>query len=569
MIHSEMHATRTEVVAERGVVLGGHRLEAEAGVRMLQAGGNAVDAVVSAAFTGFVVQPASCGLGGYGHLALFLAERGEFVTIDHYVRAPRRARADMFEPDPSQPETYYSWPRVLGAKNEWGYLAAAVPGAVSGLCAAHERFGRLRLAQVVEPAIEAADAGVPVTWDLVLAVAGRFGAIRTMPRAAAWLLRNGNPPAMPAVQGEGDRLDTSDLARTLRRIAAEGAAGFYSGPVAAAIAREFADHGGILTADDLASYRPKILREQPARYRAYAHVTANDQVGTETLNILERFPLARYGPDSVEFRHLVAEALGHAFVDNMVHYGDPDAVRSPVNGLASRAFAAERAAAIRLDRAAPRPISAGNPWPHETSKDAPEVLPASPSVGGVCGTSQMAAADGEGNLATLITSLTGAFGSLVLVPGTGVLLNNAMQNFDPRPQQANCIAPGKMPIFAAPSLVVARDGRAVFGACGSGGYRIIDGVVHSMLHALDFGMGVQAAVDAPRVHCQGRETCVDARIPEDVRAALASLGHHVVAQRETPGLPYFGRVNAIFIDPRTGLRHAGSGPAWGTAAAGY
>ena len=172
-------------------------------------------------------------------------------------------------------------------------------------------------------------------------------------------------------------------------------------------------------------------------------------------------------------------------------------------------------------------------------------------------------------MAILITSLTSGFGSLVLVPGTGVLLNNAMQNFDPRPEQSNCIAPGKMPIFAAPSLVAARDGRAIFGACGSGGYRIETAVLHTMAHSLDCGMTLQAAVDGPRVHCQGDETYVDARIPIAVRERLAELGHRVVVQEEVPGTPYFGRVNAIRVDPRTGLRHAGTGPAWQTAAAGF
>src|SRR5579883_3164642 len=168
MIRSQMVASRTEVIAERGVVAGGHMQEVEAGVRMLQEGGNAVDAVVAAAFTGFVVEPDSCGVGGYGRMAIFLADRREFVTIDHYVRAPRRARPDMFEIDPAQPGMYYGWPRVVGRRNEWGYLAPAVPGAVAGLCAAHERYGKLPLALVLEPAIEAAEAGVPVTWDLAL-----------------------------------------------------------------------------------------------------------------------------------------------------------------------------------------------------------------------------------------------------------------------------------------------------------------------------------------------------------------------------------------------------------------
>ncbi len=569
MMRSHMIASRSEVVGEHGVVVGGHMREAEAGLQMLQQGGNAVDAVVAAAFTGFVVEPSSCGIGGYGHLALFLAERGEFVTIDHYVRAPQLSRPDMFEVDRSEAPMYYGWPHVADRRNEWGYLAAATPGAVAGLCAAHERFGRLPLAQVLEPAVEAAEAGVPVTWDLALHIAERLEAIRSLPHTAALLLRGGDPPRVAGTFQAGDRLDTSDLARTLRRIAQQGAAGFYTGPVAEAIEREFAAHGGLLRASDLAAYQPKILREKPGCYRDYAYVTANDQVGYEALNILDHFDLAACGPDSVEFRHLMAEALGHAFIDNMTHYGDPEFTRSPVQGLASRAFAAARAAAIRRDRAAPRPIVPGNPWPYDAGDATPEAEARTPSVGGFGGTSQMAAADREGNLATLITSLTSGFGSLVLVPETGIFLNNAMQNFDPRPDQANCIAPGKMPIFAVPSIAATRDGRAIFGACGSGGYRITSGVLHALVHALDFGMGLQAAVDAPRVHCQGGETYVDDRIPPAIQQALQALGHQVVPQREEPGTTPFGRVNAIHVDPATGLLHAASGPAWSTAAAGY
>ena len=171
-------------------------------------------------------------------------------------------------------------------------------------------------------------------------------------------------------------------------------------------------------------------------------------------------------------------------------------------------------------------------------------------------------------MASLITSLSNAFGSLVLVPGTGVLLNDGMQNFDPRPGRANSIAPGKMPIFGVPAIVAAKDGDAVFAAAGSGGYRITTGVLHTMVHAVDFGLGLQAAVDAPRVHCQGDETFVDTRIPPDVRVRLAELGHEVVPQEEVPGTFFFGRVSAVRRDPVTGLLHAASGPAWHTAAAG-
>lgn len=566
MLRSELVATRTEVVAERGVVAGGHMAEAEAGVRVLAQGGNAIDAVVAAAFTGFVVEPSSCGLGGYGRLAIFLGDRREFVTIDHYVRAPGLAHAEMFPVDPAPPETYYGWPRVVDRRNEWGFLAPAVPGAVAGLCAAHELFGALPLAVVLEPAIEAADAGIPVGWDLALAIVDRLDAIRALPHAAALLLRNGDPPRASG-WNEGDRLDCAELATTLRRIAAHGAAGFYAGPVADAIEREVTGHGGILTAADLAAYRPKIVRERPASFGGCDYVTANDQVGYEALNVLDRFDLAAYGPDSTEFRHLMAEALGVAFTDNMVYYGDPEFERSPVAGLASREFAAARAAGLRLDRVLPRPMTAADPWPYDTSGSVPGMTPA-PSAAALGGTSQMAAADRAGNMATLITSLTSSFGSLVLVPGTGVFLNNGMQNFDPRPDRANRIAPGKMPIFAVPSIVAASGGPAVFGACGSGGYRITTGVLHPMMNTLRFGMGLQAAIDAPRVHCQGNETFVDARIPSVVQDQLRDLGHIVVPQRDGPHQNHFGRVAAVQIDPVTGLLHAGSGPAWNSAAAG-
>ncbi|MBI1778043.1 MAG: gamma-glutamyltransferase [Proteobacteria bacterium] len=569
MIKSQMVQSRTEVVAENGVVTGGHPLEAEAGIAMLKAGGNAIDAVVAAAFTGFVVEPSSCGLGGYGHLSVFLAERGEFLTFDHYVRAPAAARPDMFAIDRAKPLKYYGFPYTHGMKAEHGHLAPAVPGAVAGLCAAHEMLGRLPLAKVLGPAIEAADAGVPMTWNLLLIIADKLAEIRSLPHLAAWLLRDGKPPKIAGQLGGGDRLDCRDLARTLKTIAAEGAKGFHTGAIAEAIERECRAHGGILSAADLASYRVRILREKPQRYRGNPYITAFDQVGYEALNILDQFDLAGLGRDSAAFRHLMAEALAHAYVDSMTHYGDPEHTRSPVNGLASQAFAKDRAAVLSLDAARPRPVAAADPWPYEDGSQRPDSLAPGPAMAKLAGTSQMAAADRDGNLVSLITSLTSGFGSMVLVPETGVLLNNSMQNFDPRPDRANSIEPGKMPIFAVPTLVMAEDGQARFAACGSGGYRITTAVLHSLVHVLDYRMGVQAAIDAPRVHCQGGETYVDGRIPDQVRERLAAMGHKVVVQHDDPGLNAFGRVNAIAIDPKTRRMHAGTGPAWGTAAAGY
>jgi gamma-glutamyltranspeptidase/glutathione hydrolase len=359
------------------------------------------------------------------------------------------------------------------------------------------------------------------------------------------------------------------LARSLRLIAQNGAAGFYSGPIAEAIEQLFQANGGILTAADLANYRPKIMRERPARYRDLDYATAYDQVTYEALNILNNFNLADYGPDSVEYRHLVAEALGCAFTDNMTHFGDPDFVKSPVNGLASRAFGDSRAQGIRLDRAIPRPMIAADPWPFESEGSAPEMLPAGPTLGAMHGTSQMAAADRYGNLIACCTSVGNSFGSLVAVPGTGIFLNNCMRNYDPRPGYPNAFQPGKMPIFGVPVMTMARNGRAIWGGCGSGGYKITTGVMHAMMNKIDFGMGVQEAIDGLRVHCQGHETQVDARLPHEVQQGLAALGHIVEPQPANPYSMHFGRVNAIYIDPASGAMHAGTGTPWHSAAAGY
>jgi gamma-glutamyltranspeptidase / glutathione hydrolase len=562
----------TEVDGERGIVSCGHLQAAEAGVRAFEEGGNAVDAVVAAAFTAHVVEPANCGLGGYGHMALFLADTRQLVSVDHYVRAPAAARPDMFEIDPSEPTTYYGWPRTVGRQNESGAISVAVPGAVSGLCAAHERWGKLPIEQVLEPAVEAAEAGVRIPWDLVLAIVGRLEEIEAQPNAAALLLRDGRPPGLRddggLPHGPSERIDTSRLAKTLREVARHGAAGFYSGWVAESIEREVKAGGGILTLDDLASYQPKITVEPGAWYRGLRYSTASDAVGYEALNILSCFDLAAQGSEGSEYRHLMAEAIGHAFVDNMHHYADPDFGPSPVNGLASPEFAAERAASIRLDRAAPRPIPPGDPWPYERDLRDGKALAAQPSASGRAGTSHVVAADTEGNVAALITSLTSGFGSAVFVPDGGFFLNNAMRNFDPRPDRANCIAPGKMPIFAVPAIAAERDGVGVFGASGSGGYRITSGVLHAFVNHVDFGMPVQQAVDSPRVHCQGEETFVDSRIPLAVRERLRELGHVVVEQDETPAPINFSRVGAVARDQATGQLSAGSSPSWNTAGAG-
>lgn len=570
MITSTPLFTHSLVEVERGVVAGGHRLAAEAGVRVMQAGGNAIDALVAAAFTSFVVEPASCGIGGYGHISIYLAGGERFVSIDAYGRAPLRASAAMFEAEESTGPTYYGHPFSKGNKAMTGPLAIAVPGAVAGFCEAHAAFGRLPLPRVLEPAIEAAEAGTGFTFSDGLSIAARLAAgDRIEGESARMLLPGGRAPVTQFGAPAGERLDTSALARTLQAIAKDGAAAFYSGAIAKALGQAIASLGGILGEQDLAAYRTRKLAEQPLAYRGLSYISCFDQVAYEALNILDGFDLARFGEDSAEARHLIAEALAIAFADSMRHYGDPDFVKSPVKGLASRAFADLRRKLIDPDRALPRPVEAGDPWAFEAEGPGFEVMTDARSLARRDGTSQVATADAEGNMASVCMSLGSSFGSLVYVPEVGCFMNNAMQNYDPRPGLPNSIAPGKMPIFAAPAIVAAQGGRGRLAASGSGGYRIETGVLHAMMNVVDHGMGVQAAVDHPRVHCQGGPTSVDVRVPGEVIERLRSAGHEVIVEAEAPGRWPFGRVCAVTWDEKRKVLSGGAGPSWQTSVAGW
>ena len=475
----------------------------------------AIDAVVAGAFAAFVAEPNNASVGGYGHLSAFVAapdgggsDGGHFFSVDHGPRAPAAASSDMFKVL-EQPLDGHDWPSVAGDRNSVGGSAVAVPGAVPGLWAAHQRSGRLPWAQLLEPAIELAEIGLEVTWVVQIEIANRFDEIAARPALAAILLPDGRIPRSRTADGPGERLQQTALAHTLRAIAADGPAALHRGHTAEAIARAVAADGGIVTADDLTRYVPVTVDETPAVYRDLQYVTCRDTVGYEALGILAHFDLAGAGPGSAASLHLLAEAMGHAFADGATYADDPELAAEPIAELGQAPFAAIRAAAIRGDYAAPRPIIATAPWL------APGHATRAQSAGGVHGTTQVVAADRDGNLAALITTIGADFGSLVAVPETGVILNNSMVNYDPRPGRSNSIAPGKMPFFAVPAIVAARDGRAAFAAAGSGGYPILAGVIATTVGVVDHRLGVQEAIDMPRVHSQGNRTFVDSRAAPD------------------------------------------------------
>jgi len=531
--------TRAPVAGMVGAIGAGNPITAATGARILAKGGNAVDAAIAAAFMAYVVEPGSAGIGGHGRLTVHMAKTGRTVGIDHYIRAPRGATSQAIQAALARSGQDTS--RIAHT----GHLAVGVIGTVAGVCAAHERFATLPLPVLMEEAIAMAEIGPPIDRDTARAIAGRVDDLAAFPKARDHLLPGGRVPqvASESVRGKdgwersGPRLDTSDLARTLKRISKEGAAAIYQGSIARAIDAEMRANDGVLSEADLAAYKPAIFDETLWTYRDHSYSTCSDIYGPQFLNVLERFDVGALDPNGVEYRHLVTEALALAFVDVMAHPADPADPGAPREGLASKRYAEARARLIDMKRAiGSGRYPSGDPWPFETRARRSDIgLSSAPT--GLPGTTSINVGDKDGNLVSFITSLGSGFGSLVLVPGTGMYLGNAMQWFDPRPGRANSVAPGRMPPYFAPLMTTYRDGRPVGGVAASGGYRIATALFHTFLNCVDHRMGVQAAVEHPRIHTQGETLYVDERIDDGVKDRLVALGHTVRAVEPHIALP--------------------------------
>jgi gamma-glutamyltranspeptidase/glutathione hydrolase len=564
--HSTPLMTRSELKSSGGMVVAGDGREAHAGAEILAAGGTATDALVAAAFVAAVVEPSMTGVGGSGHLSVFRSDTREFFAVDHNIRAPSAAHSNFFELDRDRPGSYLGFPGTVDDQNAYGPKSVGVPGSVAGLCAAHERWGRLPLATVMRAALELAEEGIPITWREQLDISGNLDRLPQFPALADAIAPGRAPLRARDSFDSGGHLRLPGLVDTLHRIATDGAPGFYRGPTATAIAATMAELGGVITEADLASYTPKVMLETPAMFGGFAYTTSNEPSAYEILNLLASLGFERTTPGSADYFHLVAEAMAHAYADSFEFYGDPEAVHSPTRGLASAGYADVRANAIAANAAAARPVTAGDPWPFEPAADRASAA-AGPSVGGVGGTTHMVAVDSYGNLAALCTTLETLFGSLVLVPGTGVILNNSMLDFDPRPGRPNSVAANKMPLFGVPVVVAAKDGLPAFAAAGAGGYRITSSVLHTFINYAMFGMGAQAAADMPRTFSQGGDTYLHANVSAQIRDQLAARGHKVVSEEDGARSPAFGRVGAVGFDPETGEFASGSQPALVTAAA--
>lgn len=556
-MRSQLVVGKTEAVSSGGMVTALHMLAAEAGDAVLRAGGNAVDAAVTMAFVLGVVEPCMSGIGGGGCMIIDLPRQGKRVVIDHNMLSPAAALPDMFQlvPD-APPQGFYAWPAVHGDENVTGYRAVAVPGSVAGLAYALAHYGTISLDQALQPAIRLAEEGFGVDWFLASVMAADARDLRRFPASAAIFLRDGLPLSVPTMQ-EPDRLTQRDLARTLRLLAREGPDIFYRGEIAQRIDAAMADHGGVLTATDLAAYAP--LVSEPSRlptYRGHPIVGVIEGSGSTTtlqmLQMLEHFPLGDLGHNSALTLRVLAQVFKAAFTDRLTHLADPRKSAIPIDRLWSHDYAAERAAEMRnhlLSNVLVAPAMRGDETP-----------PRGTRRGDAAHTTHLCAVDRARNSVALTQTLLSTFGSKVVVPDTGIVLNNGMMWFDPRPGQANSVAGGKRCLSAISPLILHRGDEPFLVVGASGGRRIMTGVTQVIVNVVDFGLGIQEAVSAPRLHCEGLQVLLDARIHTAAAAALARDGYEVTRVEETFTSSHFALASAIGIDTDTGTLHSGVEP---------
>jgi gamma-glutamyltranspeptidase/glutathione hydrolase len=496
----------------------------------LARGGNAVDAAIATAFALTVVEPMMVSVFGGGMINLRDGATGEITTIDNYPVAPAAARPDLYQPldavDPTAEPL-----ATVGRANEVGYLSVGVPGAVPAWAALVAERGRLPLAEVLAPAIRYAAEGFVVSPYLASCIATSAADLARFPASAEVFLPGGMPPRA------GQRLVRRDYARTLELIAREGPAALSEGPIGAAVAKDMAANGGLITQQDLARYR--FHRRAPVRgtYRGYeiVGVGPTSSGGThivQILNLLEGFDLAASGFGTAATLHLIAEALAIAFADRRAYLGDPAFVDVPVAWLTSKDYAAERRA--RID-----PAHAGDHAPGDR-----------PAEREGANTTHLTVMDRAGNVVAMTQTLQMLFGSKVTVPGTGMLLNNHMSLFDPHPGRPNSIAPGKRMLSSMSPTLVLKDGAPYFALGTPGGSRIFAAVLQAIVNVLDHGMTLQEAVEAPRVWTDGRVLEIEEGFPPEVRGQLDALGHEVkVVPRVAGGM------NGVLRDPSTALLH--------------
>lgn len=503
------------VVEKNAMVVSQEKLASKAGVEILKQGGNAVDSDAAVGFALAVTLPRAGNLGGGGFMLIYLKDQKKTIAINYREKAPAKASKDMFLDDKG--EVDYS--RVSSS-----YKASGVPGTVAGLIDAQQKYGKLTLAQVMAPAIKLAKDGFPVSYDLQ----------ESLKSAKPWLEKS---PATIKIfykkDGSayqiGDTLKQKDLAKSLELIAKQGKKAFYEGEIADDIADSMAKNDGLITLEDLKNYNTQEMKPVSGTYRGYQIYSmpppsSGGVAVIELLNILESFPLAEYGNNSAKTINLMSNAMNYVYNDRNTDIGDPDFIKMDIAKFLSKKYAKTIADKINTDKHIPSKDISDN-----DKKDREKLQ-----------TTQFSVIDKDGNVVSNTYTLNYSYGNGIVVPGTGILLNNEMDDFTSKvgtanifgliQGEANSVAPNKRPLSSmTPTIVLDKDGKPFLATGSPGGSRIITIVLQVILNVIDFDMNVQSAVNNPRIHSQlwPEEIVVEQGISPDTLALLKKMGNTI------------------------------------------
>ena len=456
----------------RGIVVAQARSAAEAGVAVLDAGGNAIDAAVATALALATAEPWNSGLGGIGFAVIHRAGEARADVVDFGPVAPRGLNPSAFTLTGRMKQDLFAWPEVAGDANIHGPLSFAIPSALAGYAFMHGHWGRMPIRDLFDPALALARRGLPMDWFTTLKIANSAAVLRLYPESARIYLPNGLPP-VPPYQGSPGFLLQGRLADTLDRLRHEGFRDFYEGDIAAAIARDVHAMGGVLDAEDLRTCHARTMKSTDIAWRGRVIQTAGGLTAAPSMaRVLQLMGATAFParPDAAWYVAL-ARAMKTAYAERLAGLGD-----------------------------------------------------AEPRAAESC-TTHLTVCDAEGSMVAMTTTLLSSMGSRVVLPATGVLMNNGVMWFDPRPGQANSIAPGKRPLTNMSPIVVAQDGKPWLAAGASGGRRILAAVIQTMSFVADFAMSPAEAAHYPRIDVSGPDAVnADARLAPDILAALAAEG---------------------------------------------
>ncbi|MET3696981.1 gamma-glutamyltransferase 1 [Bacillus oleivorans] len=523
-------------VGKDGMVATAHPLATEIGADVLRKGGNAIDAAVAIQFALNVTEPMMSGIGGGGFMMVYDAKTKETTIINSRERAPQGATPDMFLDENGNPIPF--------SIRHTGGDAVGVPGTLKGLETALEKWGTRPMAQLITPAIKLADQGFPIDSVLAESIADNEDKLaRTAAKDV--FLPNGKPLE------EGETLVQKDLAKTFKLIRATGSDALYNGPIGQALADTVQEFGGSMTAADLKKYQVTIDEPIWGEYQGYqiASMPPPSSGGVfllQMLKILDDFNLSQYDVKSWEKYHLLAEAMHLAYADRAAYAGDPEFVNVPLTGLLHPDYIKERQTLISLDRVNPNP-QAGDPWKYES--DAANYQPTSqPNDRQYGETTHFTVADRWGNVVSYTTTIEQVFGSGIMVPGYGFMLNNELTDFDAVPGGANEVQPNKRPLSSMTPTIVFKDGQPVLTVGSPGGPTIITSVLQTILHTIEYDMELKSAVEEPRIYTNNLSSYrYESGIPTEVLNRLKGMGHRFGSSPTT-----IGNVQSILIDHENG-----------------